>query len=213
MAGNIPTEALTQVPNLPVVEESEASPEVAELYAVYRSHFGREHVPGILKCFATHPPLLEHMLGIAESLLFADGALSRQQKELLATFVSASNHCAYCADSHGHFFRMHGGSEDRLDALLSCRSDAEVFSVKERALLRFIAMVNRDKHEVQPEIISALREHGWSTLQIAEAIHLTALFAAFNRVVNAFGLPSQQLLSAENHTTMPAAGQDKDDNN
>ncbi len=35
---------------------------------------------------------------------------------------------------------------------------------------------------------------GWSDLQITEAIHLTALFAGFNRVVNAFGLPSQELL-------------------
>ena len=39
-----------------------------------------------------------------------------------------------------------------------------------------------------------MREAGWSDVQIAEAIHVTALFATFNRVVNAFGLPSQQLL-------------------
>lgn len=189
--------------NLPVVEENEASPEVAQLYAEYRSRFGRDSIPGILKCFATHPPLLEHMLGIAESLLFSESALTRQQKELLATFVSASNACAYCADSHGYFFRMHGGSEARLNALLCCRSDADVFTARERALLRFVSMVNRDRHEVQHEVISGLREHGWTTTQIAEAIHITALFAGFNRVVNAFGLPSQGLLSGS-ASTMPS---------
>ncbi|HZY74184.1 MAG TPA: peroxidase-related enzyme [Edaphobacter sp.] len=181
--------------NLPVIEESEASPEVARLYAEYRSRFERDTIPGILKCFATHPPLLMHMLGIAESLLFAEGALTRQEKELLATFVSAGNACAYCADSHGYFFRMHGGSEAELSALLSCRSDAQVFSARNQALLRFASLVNQGAHEIQPGAIAALREHGWSTLQIAEAIHITALFATFNRVVNAFGLPSQGLLS------------------
>lgn len=194
MQASIPT-------NLPVVEESDASPEVARLYAAYRSRFGRDTVPGILKCFATHPPLLEHMLGIAQGLLFSEGALTRQQKELLATFVSASNSCAYCADSHGYFFRTHGGSEARLEALLACRSEADVFTPSEQALLRFAAMVNRGRNEIQSDVISALREHGWSTMQIAETIHITALFATFNRVVNAFGLPSQGLLSNDNVPT------------
>ena len=40
-----------------------------------------------------------------------------------------------------------------------------------------------------------MREAGWTDLQIAEAIHLTALFASFNRVVNAFGLSSQEMLA------------------
>ena len=39
-----------------------------------------------------------------------------------------------------------------------------------------------------------MRLAGWTDLQIAETIHVTALYATFNRVVNAFGLPSQNLL-------------------
>lgn len=38
-------------------------------------------------------------------------------------------------------------------------------------------------------------QSGWSELQIAEAVHVTALFAAFNRVANGFGLGSQGLLA------------------
>jgi hypothetical protein len=43
--------------------------------------------------------------------------------------------------------------------------------------------------------VQRMRDHGWSDLQLAETIHLTALFATFNRVVNAFGLPAQALLA------------------
>ena len=48
---------------------------------------------------------------------------------------------------------------------------------------------------IVPADVEALRLAGWSDLQIAETIHVTALFASFNRVVNGFGLPSQDLLS------------------
>jgi alkylhydroperoxidase family enzyme len=40
-----------------------------------------------------------------------------------------------------------------------------------------------------------LGNEGWSELQIAEAIHVAALFSTFNRVANAFGLKSQGLLA------------------
>jgi hypothetical protein len=57
--------------NLGAIEESEATGEVAALYQHFREHFGRPDVPGILKCFATHPPLLRHMMDLSESLIFA----------------------------------------------------------------------------------------------------------------------------------------------
>jgi uncharacterized peroxidase-related enzyme len=181
--------------NLPLVPESGASPEVASLYAQFRSRFGLAQVPGILQCFATHPPLLEHMMAMSESLLFSDGALTRRQKEMIATFVSSSNHCDYCSDSHGFFFRVHGGSVESLAALLACTLDAVTLTNAERALLEFVDVVNQGGESVSPASVQGLRDHGWTDLQIAEAIHLTALFATFNRVVNAFGLPSRQLLA------------------
>jgi uncharacterized peroxidase-related enzyme len=186
---------MVETGNLPVVREEDASPEVARLYAQFRSRFGRPEVPGILQCFATHPPLLEHMMALSESLLFADGALTRRQKEMIATFVSSSNRCAYCADSHGFFFRVHGGSSESLEALLACDLQAGSLTPEERTLLAFAAAVNRGGEEIFPADVQRMRDHGWTDLQLAETIHLAALFATFNRVVNAFGLPSQALLS------------------
>lgn len=181
--------------NLPLVSESSASPDVAALYARFRQRFGAAQVPGILQCFATHPPLLEHMMAMSESLLFSDGALTRRQKEMIATFVSSSNRCEYCSDSHGFFFLVHGGSVESLAALLICDLDAGRLTSAERALLAFVVEVNQGGESVSPATVTGLRDHRWTDLQIAEAIHLTALFATFNRVVNAFGLPSRQLLA------------------
>jgi len=181
--------------NLPVIEEDRASCEVAELYAQFRTRFGRPDIPGILKCFATHPPLLRHMMEISERLIFAEGHLSRREKEMIATFISVQNDCPYCADSHGFFFRVHGGSAEALCAIQDNRLPAASLSTQERALLAFVEKVNRNSPRICREDIDELLRAGFSEPQIAEAIHVASLFSTFNRVANAFGLQSQGLLA------------------
>jgi alkylhydroperoxidase family enzyme len=45
------------------------------------------------------------------------------------------------------------------------------------------------------EDVQNLRDHGWTEDQIAEAVYIIAMFAFFNRVADAFGIPSQNYLS------------------
>lgn len=188
---------------LPLVEEDEATGTVAAAYADYRVRFGRAHVPGILKCFATHPPLLEQMLALASSLLFVEGHLNRRTKEMIATHVSALNACPYCLDSHASFLHEQGGSDQLLLALFTGDSAHPSIDAGERALLSFVAKVTDESYKVCANDIQLLEDSGWHQQQIAEAIHITALFACFNRVANAFGLPSQHLFRRD-LTQLPA---------
>ena len=181
---------LSSSANLPVVEESEASGDVRLLYADFRARFGRAGIPGILKCFATHPPLLKSMMDIAETLLFADGYLQRRHKEMIATLISSENNCAYCADSHGSFLRVLGGSPELICALQTGSFDSACLSQAEQALLRFARKINADSQSITRADIETTMQAGWTEAQVAEAVHIAALFATFNRVVNAFGLPS-----------------------
>lgn len=181
--------------NLPIVEESQATGEVAALYERYRTEFGRLHVPGILQCFATHPPLLRCMIELAQSLLFAEGHLTRRHKEMIATFLSSRNQCPYCADSHGYFLRMQGASEETLCALQQNDLQSTALSAAEQSLLRFVDRVNTESQSISRADADHLRQAGWTAPQLAEAVHLAALFAMFNRVVNAFGLAPQGLLA------------------
>lgn len=180
--------------NLPTVEEDGASAEVAALYQQFRARFGRTDIPGILRCFATHPPLLRAMMDLASGMLFTDGALTRRHKEMIATFVSFRNACPYCADSHGSFFRQQGGTDAALCALRENHLASGELTDGERTLLEFAEKVNRDSQAIGRADVEGARKAGWSELQIAETIHTVALFAAFNRIANAFGLPSQGLL-------------------
>jgi uncharacterized peroxidase-related enzyme len=178
-----------------LIEESTASEEVAALYTHFRDHFGRPDIPGILKCFATHPPLLRHMMDLSEQLIFSDGSLGRRHKEMIATVVSTQNECPYCADSHGYFFRVQGGSTRALAAIQANDLESPELTIAEQALLEFARKVNLNSHQIAKSDVDTLQLAGWSQLQIAEAVHVAALFATFNRVANAFGLESQGLLA------------------
>lgn len=186
---------------LPIVEEAAATGAVARSYADYRERFSRPEIPGILKCFATHPPLLQSMIDLASSLLFTEGHLTRRTKEMIATYVSALNACPYCLDSHASFLRTHGGSDDLLSALANGNLEAPSITTKDRQLLSFVRKVTSESYKVAPEDIRQLNDADWDQQQIAEATHITALFAFFNRVANTFGLPSQHNLDFDLDST------------
>jgi uncharacterized peroxidase-related enzyme len=191
----------TTVTTIPIVEEDAATGAVAEAYADYRARFGREQVPGILKCFATHPPLLEQMLALASNFLFTESHLSHKVKEMIATYVSVLNACPYCLDSHASRLRTHGGSDELLSALLNANLGDPAISLKERRLLDFVGKVTDESYKISPNDINLLNSVGWNQQEIAETVHITALFACFNRVANAFGLPSQQLFKLDLNLT------------
>lgn len=176
--------------NLSLVDERTANEDVRALFAQYRERFARSDLPGIVLCFATNSALLKGMLEIAENLLFSDSLLSRRHKEMIATYVSRQNACPYCADSHGALLEAHGGSSEMICALQEDDLNTQLFTDAELALLKFAGKVNANSSAVTRADVEATMRVGWSEMQVAEVIHLAALFAAFNRVANGFGLPS-----------------------
>jgi uncharacterized peroxidase-related enzyme len=64
----------------------------------------------------------------------------------------------------------------------------------ERALLDYVKKVTEAAYKTTHEDVQALRDHGWTDPQIAEAVYITAMFAFFNRVADAFGIAPQGYL-------------------
>ncbi len=65
----------------------------------------------------------------------------------------------------------------------------------ERVLLDYAKLITNAASRSTAEDVQKLRDAGWSDNQISEAVYVTALFAFFNRVADAFGVPSQEYLS------------------
>ena len=78
------------------VEDEDAQGELAEIYAGWKAaNPGRERFPDILKCFSLRPDFLRQVIDFSYGLHFRDGHLTRQTKEMIATYVSALNRCRY----------------------------------------------------------------------------------------------------------------------
>lgn len=81
-----------------------------------------------------------------------------------------------------------------MQAIAEGRLDEAGLSQAERVLLDYVTKVTEAAYRTTPEDVQTLRDNGWTEPQIAEAVYITALFAFFNRVADAFGIASQGYL-------------------
>jgi alkylhydroperoxidase family enzyme len=58
----------------------------------------------------------------------------------------------------------------------------------------YVELITNAAARSTAEDVQKLRDAGWTENQIAEAVYITALFAFFNRVADAFGVPAQNYL-------------------
>lgn len=86
------------MPRIGWIEEPEARGKLADLFEASRSGAitgtPREHVPDILHTMSHRPDFLAAIMD-ASRLHFSDGALTRAQHEMIASYVSALNRCHY----------------------------------------------------------------------------------------------------------------------
>jgi len=69
-------------------------------------------------------------------------------------------------------------------------------SAAERSLLDYVEVITNAAYRSTHEDVQRLRDLGWNENQIAEAVYVTAMFAFFNRVADAFGVPAQNYLES-----------------
>jgi alkylhydroperoxidase family enzyme len=79
--------------------------------------------------------------------------------------------------------------------VLEGRLDEAELTPAERGLMDYVELVTKAAYRSTHEDVEKLRDFGWKEDQIAEAVYITAMFAFFNRVADAFGVPPQDYLS------------------
>jgi uncharacterized peroxidase-related enzyme len=179
-----------------VIEDAEAVGETAVAYDFWRAGSGRKQVPGIIKCFGARPDFLRQVVEFSNTVHFSEGHLSRRHKEMIASYVSFLNRCPYWLDSHAYFLRVQGATDQCVTSILEGKLEQAGLSAPEIALMHYVKLITDAAYRSTPEDVDKLRSAGWKEEQIAEAVYIIALFAFFNRVADAFGVPSQDYLSA-----------------
>ena len=81
-----------------------------------------------------------------------------------------------------------------MQAIVEGKLDDAGLTLAERILLDYVELITKAAYRSTPVDVEKLRAAGWKEEQIAEAVYITALFAFFNRVADAFGVASQDYL-------------------
>ena len=76
------------------IDDDDATGEIADVYREVRRTSTRGNVPDILRTMSLRPDFLR-AIDDASRLHFTDGALSRAEHEMIASYVSALNRCHY----------------------------------------------------------------------------------------------------------------------
>lgn len=91
---------------------------------------------------------------------------------------------------------MQGADKKTVQELARGKLAGAKLSRAERALLEYARLITKRPQAATAADAQKLRRHGWSDEQIAEAVYIIAMFAFFNRVADAFGIPSMNYLKA-----------------
>lgn len=82
------------MPRIAWIEDKDAQGPLAEMYAAFRQNSADGRVADIMRTMSQRPDFLAGIMGAAR-MHFSDGALSRAQHEMIASYVSALNRCHY----------------------------------------------------------------------------------------------------------------------
>jgi hypothetical protein len=77
------------------VSEDQATGELAVQYAEAKADSVLKRVPPIIQTMSLRPDFMAAIRQAVNTLHFKDGALSRAQHEMVASYVSALNRCRY----------------------------------------------------------------------------------------------------------------------
>lgn len=173
---------------VPLVPESEASGQLADVYEEVRHSLDVDFVPDMFRLLSTQPHLLEAVL-TGYRATFLQGQLGRQVKELVAAWTARVNECPYCVGTHTFFMLVHGGSQALVSAVETADSVEDLpVDDRTRALLALVEKVTRTPWRITDGDWTGTRETGWSDTELLEAVFTSALFNTITRLVDALGL-------------------------
>jgi uncharacterized peroxidase-related enzyme len=143
-----------------------------------------EGLPGIRGPMAFRPETARPLSELAEILLRGESTLTRAERELIATYVSAGNDCDYCRTSHGAIAAQYLGGDEKLVAEVSEEPEGAAVSAKLKALLAIAEKVRKGGRNVTSEDIVRARAEGATDLEIHDTVLIAAAFSMFNRYVD-----------------------------
>lgn len=143
-----------------------------------------EGLPGIRGPMAFRPETAKPLNELAEVLLRSDNSLTRGERELIATYVSALNDCFFCQNAHGGLAQHYLQCDMNFIDQVKTDYESVALSDKLKALLAIAASVQKGGKHVTPQQIEKAKSLGATDNEIHDTVLIAAAFCMYNRYVD-----------------------------
>jgi uncharacterized peroxidase-related enzyme len=158
------------------------SPSMAAFFKLSEEKLG--FVPNVLRAFAFDMAKLEAFVAYRNDLMLGASGLSRLEREMIATVVSAQNRCFYCITVHGASVRQLA-NDPVLGELLAMNYRAARLSKRHRAMLDFAVKLTAEPWAIEESDRSRLRRAGFPERDIWDIAAVAAFYNMTNRLASA----------------------------
>ena len=173
---------LTWTPYLPPVEMADATPRQLEAMEVTPSATG---VSPYVRTLAHDPESYAARTTLFNAIMYVEGGLTHQDRELGALGASLVNGCRYCANVHARRHARHAGSTEVISALWARRKEA--LGPRDAAIIDFAEALTATPPTADRTHVARLREAGMDDAEIIDLIHAIAIFGWANRLMHPLG--------------------------
>jgi uncharacterized peroxidase-related enzyme len=177
----------TTAPRFPYASLDGVPPDVREAILEVQDKAG--FVPNVYLMLARRPAEFRAFFAYHDAVMGdRDGStLTKADREMVVTSISAANRCTYCVVAHGALLRIYAKQPLLADQVATNHLTADI-TARQRAMLDFAHRVNARSHEVDDADFAALAEHGFDAEDAWDIAAVTALFGLSNRVASVSGL-------------------------
>jgi uncharacterized peroxidase-related enzyme len=176
-----------------MVPLEEATGYLREMYEKVKTPHGT--VDNVMRVHSLRPRTMEGHVVLYRSVLHSpDNTLPLWLLELVASYTSIINQCAYSLTHHFANARRLLQDERRADAIydaLAAQQPERQFAGKELAILRYTRKLTDAVGKMNPDDVAALRAAGCSDGEILEVNQVCAYFNYSNRLLNGLGVTTE----------------------
>ena len=156
---------------------ADTTPELAEDFAIFEDILG--FVPNSLLTMQRRPEMVKGFGVLTKAVMSPDGEVGLGFKRLIAHFCSRAAGCQYCEAHSLVAAKIHGISQEKLDAIWEYQT-SDHYSDAERVALDYAMAAGSVPNDVTPELMERMKQH-WTDNQIVEILGAVCLYGFLNR--------------------------------
>lgn len=157
--------------------------DVSELARFFNETLG--FCPNSVLTMQRRPAIAKAFIELNKAVMDNQGAVTAEQKRLIAYLTSANTGCKYCQAHTILAAERYGASQERMENIWLFR-DSELFSTAEKAAFEFALAASSVPNAVTDTISSDLKAH-WTEDDIVEILGVVSLFGFLNRWNDSMG--------------------------